>query len=94
MLKRREERGGRSIRRVAKGMGCCPGTISRELRHDASLPWQYSPKSRTLFQVTPEQLQAVMNRLNDRQRKRLGCRTPKEALLDAIFDEGSVTRIA
>ena len=54
---------------------------------------QYFPKSMTLSQVTPEQVQTATNCLNNRPRKCLGYRTPKEAFLDAILDEQSVALI-
>ncbi|MDI1253974.1 IS30 family transposase [Thermomonas sp.] len=39
---------------------------------------QYFPKQRNFDTITPQELQAVEDRLNDRPRKVLGFRTPRE----------------
>jgi transposase, IS30 family len=48
---------------------------------------EYLPKGTDLSAVTPEQLQAIEDELNDRPRKRLGYHTPAEALAKLIQDE-------
>ena len=50
--------------------------------HTNGLVRQYLPKSCDLSAVTDEQLQFVEDRLNNRPRKVLGYRTPREAFLD------------
>jgi transposase, IS30 family len=50
--------------------------------HTNGLVRQYLPKSCNLSAVTDEQLQFVEDRLNNRPRKVLGYRTPREAFLD------------
>ncbi len=51
---------------------------------------QYFPKTMPLSQVRPEQVRSAIDKLNNRPRKCLDYRTPKEAFRDAILDEGSV----
>ena len=46
---------------------------------------QYFPKAMPLHEVTPEQVQDVVDRLNDRPRKCLGYQTPREAFWDAMI---------
>jgi IS30 family transposase len=53
---------------------------------------EYLPKGTDLGATTPAQLQAIEDDLNDRPRKRLGYRTPAEALAKLINDEQ--TRVA
>ena len=53
---------------------------------------EYLPKGTDLSNVTPQQLQAIQDELNDRPRKRLGYHTPREALAKLIHDEE--TRVA
>jgi IS30 family transposase len=48
---------------------------------------EYLPKGTDLSAVTPRQLQAIEDELNDRPRKRLGFHTPAEALAKLIHDE-------
>ena len=53
--------------------------------YDNGLLRQYFPKAMPLHEVTPEQVQDVADRLNDRQRKCLGYQTPREAFWDAMI---------
>jgi len=53
---------------------------------------EYLPKGTDLSQITPQELQAIQDELNDRPRKRLGFHTPREALAKLIHDEE--TRVA
>ena len=46
---------------------------------------RYFPKAMPLHEVTPEQVQDVVDRLNDRPRKCLGDQTPREAFWDAMI---------
>jgi IS30 family transposase len=54
---------------------------------------EYLPKSTDLNAVTPAELLAIQDELNDRPRKRLGFQTPREALakLVALETEGVAT---
>ncbi|MEX2964824.1 IS30 family transposase, partial [Microbulbifer sp. TYP-18] len=47
---------------------------------------QYFPKGTDFNEVTDEEVQAVMNRLNDRPRKTRGCRSPNELLMGQRAD--------
>ena len=51
---------------------------------------EYLPKGTDLSQHTPAQLQAIEDELNDRPRKRLGYRTPREELDRLIADNQTV----
>ena len=51
---------------------------------------EYLPKGTDLSQHTPAQLQAIQDELNDRPRKRLGYRTPREELDRLLAHETSV----
>jgi IS30 family transposase len=48
---------------------------------------EYLPKGTDLSQVTPQQLQAIQDELNDRPRKRLGFYTPREQLAKLIAEQ-------
>jgi IS30 family transposase len=48
---------------------------------------EYLPKGTDLSQHTAAQLQAIEDELNDRPRKRLGYRTPREELAKLLHDE-------
>jgi transposase, IS30 family len=50
---------------------------------------QYMPKGTDLSQFTPRQVQAIEDELNDRPRKRLGYRTPREEL-DRLLEQNRV----
>ena len=71
---------------------------------DPHAPWQrgsnentngllreYLPKGTDLSQVTPQQLQAIQDELNDRPRKRLGFRTPREQLAKLLENHSVAT---
>ncbi|MEX2963367.1 IS30 family transposase [Microbulbifer sp. TYP-18] len=47
---------------------------------------QYFPKGTDFNEVTDEEVQAVMDRLNDRPRKTRGCRSPNELLMGQRAD--------
>jgi transposase, IS30 family len=51
---------------------------------------EYLPKGTDLGQYTPAQLQAIEDELNDRPRKRLGFRTPREELDRLLAEDQSV----
>ena len=51
---------------------------------------QYLPKGTDLSQVTPARLQDIQDELNDRPRKRLGYRTPREELDKLLTENQSV----
>jgi IS30 family transposase len=48
---------------------------------------EYLPKGTDLRTITPSQLQAIADQLNDRPRKRLGFHTPREALTKLLTDD-------
>jgi len=52
---------------------------------------EYLPKGTDLSRYTPAQLQAIQDELNDRPRKRLGYRTPREELARLLEDENVAT---
>jgi len=54
---------------------------------------EYLPKGTDLSQHTPAQLQAIEDELNDRPRKRLGYRTPREELDKLIASNQTVATI-
>jgi IS30 family transposase len=71
---------------------------------DPHAPWQrgsnenlngllreYLPKGTDLSQVTAAQLQAIEDELNDRPRKRLGYRTPREELAKLLENQSVAT---
>ena len=45
---------------------------------------QYLPKQRDLSTVTPEELDMILDRLNNRPRKRLGFKTPNQLFLQSL----------
>ena len=51
---------------------------------------QYLPKGTDLSRYTAEQLQAIQDELNDRPRKRLGYRTPREELDKLLAEDQRV----
>jgi transposase, IS30 family len=51
---------------------------------------QYLPKGTDLSQYTRDQLQAIQDELNDRPRKRLGFRTPREEFDKLLAEDQSV----
>ena len=52
---------------------------------------EYLPKGTDLNAVTPQQLQAIEDELNDRPRKRLGFHTPREALAKLLENQSVAT---
>ena len=52
---------------------------------------QYLPKGTDLSQVTPAQLQAIQDELNDRPRKRFGFHTPREQLAKLLENRSVAT---
>ena len=52
---------------------------------------QYLPKGTDLSAVTPEELQAIQDELNDRPRKRLGFATPREQLAKLLENQSVAT---
>jgi len=52
--------------------------------HTNGLVRQYFPKSTNLNLITEEKLKAVENLLNNRPRKVLGYKTPKEVFMEAL----------
>jgi transposase, IS30 family len=52
---------------------------------------EYLPKGTDLSQYTPAQLQAIQDELNDRPRKRLGYRTPREELATLLEQDRVAT---
>ena len=52
---------------------------------------QYLPKGTDLSQVTPAQLQAIQDQLNDRPRKRFGFHTPREQLAKLLENQSVAT---
>src|SRR5260370_476643 len=55
---------------------------------------EYLPKGTDLSQHTPAQLQAIQDDLNDRPRKRLGYRTPREEFDRLLVEDHTVATTA
>ncbi|MEW5250297.1 helix-turn-helix domain-containing protein [Microbulbifer sp. 2201CG32-9] len=82
-------------RKLADLLKCSRSTISRKLKRNSGLisyrsaqAQRFSDTRRTAAhkEVTDEEVQAVMNRLNDRPRKTRGCRSPNELLMGQRAD--------
>jgi transposase, IS30 family len=52
---------------------------------------QYLPKGTDLSKVTPQELQAIQDQLNDRPRKRFGFHTPREQLAKLLENQSVAT---
>jgi IS30 family transposase len=78
---------GKKQKEIANILGRNPSTISREIRrnkHTNGLIRQYLPKKTDFTKIDYKTIKMIQNRLNNRPRKSLGFKTPKEALLEEI----------
>ena len=75
---------------------CDPGSpgSGRLNENTNGLLRQYFPKSTDLSGYHPDYLEYVANQLNDRPRKRLEWRTPKEALRELLSTPTDPTDVA